>query len=65
VNVLVVVIEHRSKFVGVALYCLRPPATNVINGFEDFLWGLVYRKGCGVVLIIHEFVCPFSLSVKL
>jgi len=41
------VIEHRAEFVGVALYCLRPPATNVINGFEDFFWSLVYRKGGG------------------
>lgn len=65
VNVVVVVIEHRSEFVGVALYCLRPPAANVINGFENFFWGLVYRKGGGVVLIIHDVVCPFSLFVKL
>ncbi len=59
VNVLVVVIEHRAEFVCVSLCCLRPPATNIVNGFKDFFWALVYQKGGGVVLIIHDSVCSF------
>jgi hypothetical protein len=40
-----------TGFVGAAFNFSCPPATNIIDGIEDFFRGLVYRKGSGEILM--------------
>src|ERR1017187_10585495 len=54
VKVLVVELKFSAELVGVTLNFFRPPPTNVVDGVEDLLRSLVYRKGRGEILLLHD-----------
>ena len=65
-NIFVMIGELSPEFVGRAFNFFRPPPTNVIDGFENFFWRLVYRKAGGEVLIFDDsLLCPFRSWLRI
>ena len=54
-DVFVMIDELSAEFVGSTFNFLRPPATDIGDGVEDFFRALLYRKCSGEILVCHDF----------
>ena len=53
-GVFVTISKLITEFVSTTFNFPRPPSTDIIDGGEDVLRSLVYRKASGVILIAHH-----------